>query len=72
MIYVNHGNTNMTKLKLQSALKTNQTKRYTAFLDLPINQIFLLFITYNFFFFTYIKMSKNSCAKYWQKNKERM
>ena len=30
MIYVNHGNTNMTKLKLQSALKTNQTKNYTA------------------------------------------
>ena len=53
MIYVNHGNTNMTKLKLQSALKTNQTKNYTAFLDLPINQIFLLFITYNFFFHIY-------------------
>ena len=53
MIYVNHGNTNMTKLKLQSALKTNQTKRYTAFLDFPINQFLLLFITYNFFFHIY-------------------
>ena len=41
MIYVNHGNTNMTKLKLQSALKTNQTKRYTAFLDFLINQFLL-------------------------------
>ena len=46
-------------------------KTLTAFLNLLVNQIFLLIFLMNFFL-PYIKMSKNSSAKYYQDNKERL
>ena len=42
-----------------------------AFLNIPINKIFSL-IFFIIFFFTYIKLSKYSSAKYYQDNKERL
>ena len=53
-------------------------KTVTAFLNLLMNQFFLVFVlfscffSFSLFFFTYIKMSKNSSAKYYQDNKERL
>ena len=44
-------------------------KTVTAFLSLLINQIVFINFFYNFSF-TFIRMSKNSSAKYYQDNKE--
>ena len=43
-----------------------------AFLNMLIKHIFLVKFFYNFFFFTYIKISKDLSAKYYQNNKERL
>ena len=50
-------------------------KTLAAFLNLSINPIFFInsfYIYFYKFFFIYIKMSKNSSAKYYQENKERL
>ena len=52
--------------------EVHKKKNLAPFLDLLINLLNLMYflLVFSIIFFTYIKMSKDSSAKYYQKNKK--